>query len=344
MADLRGQVAVVAGATRGAGRGIARGLGEAGATVYCTGRSVRGEPSVYNRPETIDETADLVTKAGGKGIAVRVDHTNEGEVRGLFERVRKDYRRLDVVVNSVGGEDPLLGGWGAFWETDLSRGGDVLRNSVLSHVLTARYAAPLMIAAKRGLIVEVTEGDFLGGSGNILHDLVKSSGKMLAIRMAEELRPHTVAAVAVTPGFLRSESMLDAFGVTEATWRDGGKKDKHFLHSETPLFIGRAIAALAADPEVMRHSGDLTSSWELSREYDVTDSDGSRPDWGDHWKDVMLEMPALAEGLTRQSQWLDRVARRLDDYLEKSRGKGKKSHSTRKRDVQAQERPASVAQ
>lgn len=319
MSALSGRVAVVAGATRGAGRGIARGLGEAGATVYCTGRSVRGEPSAYGRPETIEETAELVRRAGGRGIAVRVDHTVEGEVHALFDRVRSEDKRLDILVNSVGGEDPLLGGWDAFWKTDVSRGTEVLRNAVFSHVLTARHAAPLMVAETRGLIVEVTEGDFLGGSGNILHDLVKSSGKMLAVRMAEELRPQNVCAVAVTPGFLRSEAMLEFFGVTEAGWRDGAKKDKHFLFSETPLFIGRAIAALAADPDVMRHSGDLTSSWELAREYGVTDEDGSRPDWGAHWKDVMIEMPALAEGLARQAQWLERVARRLNGYLQKSR-------------------------
>ena len=317
MSDLRGHVAVVAGATRGAGRGIARALGEAGATVYCTGRSVEGDPSAYGRPETIGETAQLVTHAGGNGIAVRVDHTSEPDVRELFVRVEKEHHRLDVLVTSVGGEDPLLAGWSAFWETDVSRGADVLRNAVFSHVLTARYAAPIMVARKRGLIVEITEGDFLGGSGNILHDLVKSSGKTLALRMAEELRPYGVCAMSVTPGFLRSEAMLEAFAVTEANWRDGGAKDKHFLHSETPLFIGRAVTALVADADVMRHTGDLTSSWELSREYGFTDADGSRPDWGEHWKDVMIEMPAIADGLGRQVKWLDRLARRAEGYLQK---------------------------
>ena len=317
MPDLSGHVAVVAGATRGAGRGIARALGEAGATVYCTGRSIEGNPSPYGRPETIDETAHLVTRAGGHGIAVRVDHTNESDVSALFDRVRQEQQRLDVLVTSLGGEYPLLAGWSAFWETDVSRGGDVLRNAVFSHVLTARYAAPEMVARKAGLIIEITEGDFLGGSGNILHDLVKSSGKMLAFRMAEELRPHRVCAMSITPGFLRSEAMLEEFSVTEERWRDGGAKDKHFLHSETPLFIGRAVAALAADTDVMRHSGDLTSSWELAREYGFTDADGTRPDWGEHWKDVMIEMPALAEGLGRQVQWLDRVARRAEGYLQR---------------------------
>lgn len=337
MTTLRGQVAVVAGATRGAGRGIARALGEAGATVYCTGRSVKGQPSPYNRPETIEESAELVTKAGGKGIAARVDHTSEDAVRALFERVKKEQKRLDILVNSMGGEDPLLGGWNAFWETDMARGADVLRNSVYSHVLTARHAAPLMVAKKRGLIVEVTEGDFLGGSGNILHDLVKSSGKMLAFRMSEELRPHGVTAMAITPGFLRSEAMLEHFKVTEATWRDGVKQDKHFAHSETPWFIGRAVAAVAGDAMPMRHSGDLTSSWELSREYGFTDFDGSRPDWGGHWPEVMVEMPFLADGLRRQAAWLDRVSTRAKGYAD---GQMKKGRATKRRDASIQEKPA----
>lgn len=309
-------VAVVAGATRGAGRGIARGLGETGATVYCTGRSTNGRRSAYDRPETIEETAALVTAAGGEGIAMAVDHADEVAVARLFDRIEARHGRVDVLVNSVGGEDPRLAGWSSFWETDLTQGPEVLRNCVFSHLLTSRYAAPLMIRQQRGLIVEVTEGDFLGGSGNILHDLVKSAGKSLALRMAEELRPSRVAVIALTPGFLRSEAMLEHFDVTEGTWRKGGAKDKHFLHSESPLFIGRAVAALATDPDVMRHSGSLTSSWELAREYGFTDADGERPDWGTHWKDVMVEMPPLAEGLGRQAAWLERIATRLRGYLE----------------------------
>src|SRR3712207_1484932 len=234
MKPLEGKVAVVAGATRGAGRGIARALGEAGATVYCTGRSTRGSPSHYARPETIEETAELVSAAGGTGIAVRVDHAVEHEVKALVDRVDREQGRLDVLVNSVAGEDPMMGGWGSFWETDLSNGGEVLRAAVLSHLLTAKYVAPIMIRQRRGLIVEVTESDLLigGGGGNLLHNRVKHANKGLARMMAEELRPHRVAALAITPGYLRSEAMLEHFGVTEANWRDGAKKDPNFLQSE----------------------------------------------------------------------------------------------------------------
>jgi NAD(P)-dependent dehydrogenase (short-subunit alcohol dehydrogenase family) len=316
MKPLKNKVAVVAGATRGAGRGIARGLGEAGATVYCTGRSVRGNPSPYGRPETIEETAEMVSAAGGAGLAVRVDHTVESEVRALFERVEAERGRLDVLANSVAGEDPRLGGWTSFWETDLSQGLEVLRHAVLAHVITAKYAAPLMIRKRRGLLVEVTEGDcFLGGSGNVLHDLAKASIKELAYRMAEELRKHRVAAVAITPGFLRTESMLEHFGVTEANWREGGKKDQNFLESESPLFLGRAVAALAQDRKVLARSGDLTSSWELAREYGFNDADGRRPDGGKHFEKVLPSVPGFREGMQRQIDWLERIAGRARRYL-----------------------------
>jgi NAD(P)-dependent dehydrogenase (short-subunit alcohol dehydrogenase family) len=309
-------VAVVAGATRGSGRGIARALGEAGATVYCTGRSVRGHPSPYGRPETIEETAELVTAAGGAAIPVRVDHTSEAEVRALFERVERDHGRLDVLVNSIAGEDPLLGGWTSFWETDLEHGDAVLRQTLLSHVITAKYAAPLMIRKRRGLIVEVTEGDLPFGGGNVLHDLVKSSLKGFAVRMAEELRKHRVTAIAITPGFLRSESMLERFGVGEENWREGGRKDKNFLESESPLFLGRAIAALAQDRKVLARSGDLTSSWELAREYGFTDHDGRRPDWGQHVEaNLVPSLRWMKVGLQRHLDWLDRIARRARRYL-----------------------------
>ncbi len=318
MKPLQDQVAVVAGATRGAGRGIARALGEAGAVVYCTGRSTPGNPSPYRRPETIDETADLVRAAGGVGIPVRVDHTVEDEVRALFERVEGEHGRLDVLVNAVAGEDPLLGGFKPFWQTDLGRATDVLRQTVVSHLLTAKYAAARMVPRRRGLIVEVTEGDcFLGGSGNVLHDLAKASTKQLAFRMAEELRKHRVAAVAITPGYLRSESMLDRYGVTEANWRDGATKDPNFLESETPLFLGRAVAALAQDPKVLARSGDLTSSWELARAYGFTDADGRRPDWGKHGEKLLPSLDWIREGLERQIAWLERAAARGRHYLGK---------------------------
>jgi NAD(P)-dependent dehydrogenase (short-subunit alcohol dehydrogenase family) len=314
---LAGRVAVVAGATRGAGRGIARALGEAGATVYCTGRSVRGTPSHYGRPETIDETAELVTAAGGTGIAVRVDHTVEAEVKALFERVDAEQGHLDVLVNSLAGEDPRMGAWGSFWKTDLSNAAEVLRAALLSHLITAKYAAPIMIRHRRGLIVEVTESDLLiGGAGNALNSVVKHATKGLALMMANELRPHRVAALAITPGFLRSESMLERFGVTAETWREGGKKDPHFLASESPLFVGRAVAALAADPKVLARSGDVTSSWDVAREFGFTDVDGSRPDWREYARQhVVPTMKWFREGLQRYVALLERHSARARDYL-----------------------------
>jgi len=317
---LDGRVAVVAGATRGAGRGIARALGEAGAFVYCTGRSVRGNPSPYGRPETIDETAGMITAAGGTAVAVRVDHTVEAEVEALFARVKKEHGRLDVLVDAVAGEDPLLRQWCNFWLVDVTNADALLRQCFVSHVITAKHAAPLMIAKRRGLIVEVTEHDLLGGGGNPLAQTVKTALKTMAMNMASELKPHDVAAVAITPGFLRSESMLQNFGVTEANWRDGGKKDRNFLESESPLFVGRAVAALAADPNVMMCTGQLYSSWELARRYKFTDEDGRRPDWGTLKPDFTNHPPALIEmimtGFDLQRNWLRALSRRTDRYIE----------------------------
>jgi len=315
---LQGAVAVVAGATRGAGRGIARGLGEAGAVVYCTGRSVRGTPSPYNRPETIEETVEMIEGAGGEALALRLDHTVEPEVEALFARVRRDHGRLDVLVNAVAGEDPMLGGWDPFWKTDLSNALAVLRQTLLSHVITAKHGAPLMIERRRGLIVEVTESDALigGGGGNVLNDLAKGGFKALAIRWAEELRPHRVAAIAITPGYLRSESMLLHWGVTEDNWRDAGKKDPNFLESETPLFIGRAVAALAADPKVFARTGDVTSTWELARHYGFTDYDGRRPDLGKHMAEhVVPTTKWLREGFGRYLALLERAESRARELL-----------------------------
>jgi len=308
MQKLKGRVAVVAGATRGAGRGIARGLGEAGATVYCTGRSTRGKPSPYRRPETIEETAELVTAAGGTGVPVRVDHTVEAEVRKLFARVGKEAGRLDVLVNSVAGEDPTLAWQEPLVKFDMDQGLAMIRQAVFSHLLTVKHAAPLMGRRRKGLIVEVTEGDTLMGS---------SSGwkiflKVFAFLLADELRKQRVAVVAVAPGYLRSESMLDGYGVTEANWRKAGKKDPNFLESESPLFIGRAVAALAADPKAMERSGDVTSSWELARQYDVVDADGRRPDWGAHWEKIASSYPSFQEGFRREMRWLDQLARRAE--------------------------------
>jgi NAD(P)-dependent dehydrogenase (short-subunit alcohol dehydrogenase family) len=311
---LSGHVAVVAGATRGAGRGIARGLAEAGAIVYCTGRSVRGNPSPYKRPETIDETAEMIAAAGGSAVAIRVDHSVESEVKALFERVDREHGRLDVLVNCVAGEDPRMHQWGSFWESELEHGEAIFRNCILSHIITSKHAAPLMIRAKRGLIVEVTESDILSAGGNPLTQTVKLALKGLALNMAPELYPHDVTAVAITPGFLRSETMLLHHGVTEANWRDAGKQDPNFLESESPLYVGRAVAALAADPNLLTKTGQLLSSWELSREYKFTDYDGRRPDWGAHTIDWSPLPPAFVEifatGTRVQIDWLETITRR----------------------------------
>jgi NAD(P)-dependent dehydrogenase (short-subunit alcohol dehydrogenase family) len=315
---LSGTVAVVAGATRGAGRGIARALGEAGATVYCTGRSVRGKPSPYNRPETIEETAELITSAGGTAVAVRVDHTVEKDVQGLFQRVEQEHGRLDVLVNSVAGEDPMMAQWASFWTTDLTNAEAILRQALLSHIITAKHAAPLMIKKHRGLIVQVTENDLLLAGGNVLTQIVKFSHKALATIWAAELGKHGVAAIAITPGFLRSESMLDHLGVTEENWRDAGKQDKNFLESESPLFLGRAVAALAQDPKVLDRSGQLLSSWELGRHYRFTDFDGRRPDWGaldvDYSQLPRSLIDAILDAAQVQGQWLRVLSKRTERY------------------------------
>jgi NAD(P)-dependent dehydrogenase (short-subunit alcohol dehydrogenase family) len=315
---LAGRVAVVAGATRGAGRGIARALGEAGAIVYCTGRSVRGNPSPYKRPETIDETAEMIVADGGTAIPVRVDHRVESEVEALFAQVNRERGRLDIVVNSVAGEDPLAGAYGWFWDADLTNTTKALENSLLTHIITAKHAAKLMMRAKSGLIVEVTEGDSLGAGGNPVKQVVKLALKGNALAWAAELHPHGVAMVAITPGFLRSEAMLDGFGVTEQNWRDGGKKDKNFLTSESPLYIGRAVAALAADPKILTRTGQLFSSWELAREYKFTDVDGTRPDWGKLTIDFSGMPPDFLTyfriGGQLQVQWLDKVTARLKSF------------------------------
>ena len=280
---LEGRVALVAGATRGAGRGIACALGEAGATVYCSGRSTKGKPATKGRRETIEETADMVTARGGNGIPVRCDHLNEAEVKKLVARIRREQKgQLDILVNDIWGGDELTE-WGkTFWQLSLDKGFAMLRQAVHSHIITSRYAVPLLVARGRGLIVEITDGDFFGYRFNLFYDLVKMSVIRLAMAMAYELRKTGIAAVAVTPGFLRSEAMLDRFSVTEKNWCDAGKKEPDFLHSETPLFVGRAVAALAADPEVKKKSGQVFSSWNLSDEYGFADADGNRPHWGRH--------------------------------------------------------------
>lgn len=278
---LEGKIAVVAGATRGAGRGIALMLGQAGATVYATGRSVRGQLSGMGRTETIDETAEMITERGGHGIAVRVDHTVEEEVKALFERIdREQSGQLDLLVNDVWGGDPLTDWSKPFWEHSLADGLLMQQRAVHSHMITSRYGAPLMVKRRQGLIIEITDGVDYSYRGNLYYSLAKISAIHLAQAMAQDLRPYGVTALALTPGFLRSEAMLDHFGVTEANWRDAAGIDPHFIASETPFYIGRAVAALAADPSVAGKSGQCLSTWQLSDAYGFDDIDGSRPHWG----------------------------------------------------------------
>ena len=290
MKTLEKKVAVVAGATRGAGRGIARALGEARATVYCSGRSVRGQPATPGRDETIDETAELVTSAGGRGIAVRTDHTVEREVEALFSRVREEHGRLDVLVNDVWGGDAITE-WGkTFWEVDVTQGFTLIERAVHTHIITSRHGVPLMLEGAGGLIVEITDGAFQGYRGQLFYDLSKTSVIRLAYAMAIELRDHPITALALTPGFLRSEAMLDHFGVSEDNWRDAIAKDPHFAQSETPWLVGRAIVALATDPDVHTRAGRAWSAWELSRHYGFTDIDGRQPHWDDYMDRVIGEI------------------------------------------------------
>ncbi|HVP01597.1 MAG TPA: SDR family oxidoreductase [Solirubrobacteraceae bacterium] len=287
--DLEGRVALVAGATRGAGRAIAVELGARGATVYATGRSTRAGRSPMNRPETIEETAERIDAAGGRGIAVRVDHSDSAQVAALVARIGAEQGgRLDVLVNDIWGGDPLAV-WGRpFWEHPLDDALEMQRLAVGTHLITAWHAVPLLVACGRGLVVEVTDGESDRYRGSFYYDLAKASVIRMARGMAEDLRPHGVAAVAVTPGFLRSEAMLDHFGVTEETWREAIAQDEHFAYSETPHLLGRCVAALAADPRVLERSGEVLASWTLARGYGIDDLDGTRPDWGAHAREIGL--------------------------------------------------------
>ncbi len=276
---LADRIAVVAGATRGAGRGIARALGEAGATVYCVGRSVRGGGATPGRSETIDETAELVTAAGGKGIAVRCDCSDPAEV----ERFASTLERVDVLVNDIWGGDAIAE-WGTpFWEQSLEKGRRMMESGLWTHIVVSRFVVPLMVRARRGLVVEIGDGHLPRYRDNFFYDLVKASVLRVAYAMAEELRPHGVTALALTPGFLRSEAMLDHFGVTEATWRDAIAKDPHFAQSETPALVGRAVVALAADPNVAAKAGRALAAGPLAKEYGFTDVDGAQPDWAGYF-------------------------------------------------------------
>jgi len=318
---LTGRVALVAGATRGAGRGIARALADAGATVYCTGRSIKGKPSPYRRPETIDETATMITATGGTAIALRVDHTDEAAVKKLFRRITRAHPRLDIVVDSVAGEDPLMKSYGFLWDANVKTADAIFRQALTSRIVTAKHAALAMMPAQRGLIVEITESDIIGGGGNPMAQAAKMAHKVLPLLWAAELAPHGITTMAVTPGFLRSESMLEHFGVTEDNWRDGATQDPNFLASESPLFVGRAIAALAADKNVHRRTGQLLSSWELARDYGVNDYDGRRPDWGRHTIDFSVLpkewVDLFRTGADLQLTWLTTIAARTRKFRAK---------------------------
>ena len=300
---LDGQVALVAGASRGAGRGIARALGEAGALVYCTGRSAIGHPKGLDRPETIDETAALIEQQGGRAVAVRVDHTREEEVAGLAERIRTEAGRLDVLVNSIWGADPMVDWPKRFWEVDLANVRGYLDQTLISHLITNRRLAPLMIEANRGLIVEVIDGCFAGYRGHILYDLVKSSLARLAYGMAMELARTGVTALALSPGFLRSEAVLEHFGVREENWREAVARDPYFAESETPALVGRAAVALACDPDVRRKAGLIHFASDLALEYGFTDVDGRTPDFPKMF-DTRVAAMASAQLLDDQSRFL----------------------------------------
>jgi NAD(P)-dependent dehydrogenase (short-subunit alcohol dehydrogenase family) len=280
---LDSKIALVAGATRGAGRGTAVALGEAGATVYCTGRSTREQRSEYDRPETIEETAELVTEAGGEGIAVAVDHLEPDQVRALVERIDTEQGRLDVLVNDIWGAELLFEWNKPLWEHDLEKGLRTLRLAIDTHLITSHFALALLVRRPGGLVVEMTDGTREYNAEHYrvsaFYDLAKTSVIRLAFAQAQELAPHGCTAVALTPGWLRSEIMLERYGVTEANWRDGASVNPHFAAiSESPRFVGRAVAALAADPDAGRHNGGSFSSGELAQEYGFTDVDGSQPD------------------------------------------------------------------
>lgn len=279
---LTGKIALVAGATRGAGRQIAVQLGAAGATVYATGRTTRERRSEMNRPETIEETAELVTAAGGTGIAVAVDHLDPEQVRRLVERIDAEQGRLDVLVNDIWGAEGLITWEKPVWEQPLDAGLRTLRLAVDTHIVTSHFALPLLIRNPGGLVVEIGDGTTAYNATtyrvSLFYDLAKTAVNRLAFAQAHELKPYGCTAVAVTPGWLRSELMLEHFGVTEANWRDATAREPHFAISESPAFVGRAVAALAADPERARWNGSSVSSGELARVYGFTDLDGSRPD------------------------------------------------------------------
>lgn len=278
---LSGRVALVAGATRGAGRGIAVQLGAAGATVVCTGRSTREARSEMDRPETIEETAALVDAAGGRGVAVAVDHLQPEAVRDLVQHIERELGALHILVNDIFGATKIE--WGkTVWESDLAYGLRSLRLAIDTHAITSHFAIPLMLKSPGGLVVEINDGTDAYNArhyrNSFFYDLAKAAVGRMAFALAHELKPHGATAVQLTPGWLRSEAMLEVFGVTEANWRDALETEPHFAISETPAFVGRAVVVLAADAQRARWHGQSLSSGQLAQVYGFTDLDGSRPD------------------------------------------------------------------
>jgi len=282
MRQLAGKVALVTGATRAAGRGIAVELGAAGATVYVTGRSTRAARSEMNRPETIEHTADLVDQAGGRGIAVPMDHLDPRQVHDLIDRIEREQGALHVLVNDIWGQHGEPEWDKTVWESDLDSGLRMLQLGIHTHAITSHYALPLLIKSPGGLVVEMTDGtnDYNAHHYRVsfFYDVAKGAVSRMAFALAHELDQYDATAVLLTPGWLRSEAMLDGFGVTEANWRDAIERIPHFAISESPSYVGRAVATLAADPDVRRWNGKSTSSGELAQVYGFTDLDGSRPD------------------------------------------------------------------
>jgi len=295
MKALNGKVALVAGATRGAVRGIARALGAAGAIVYCSGRSTRRHPATAGRTETIDETAEWIVRDGGRAIAVRTDHRQPAQVRRLIDRIRREQGRLDILVNDIWGGDAWLDWWWTemkFWKIALDKGFGVIDTAFRTHVITAHEAIPLMLETKgTKLIAGITDGDGYYYRGQFYYDFVKTNVIRMAFALAYELRKQRIAAVAITPGFLRSESMLDIMHVTEENWMDAARKRPEWAESETPMLVGRAVAALAADRHVMKKTGRVYNSTELAREYGFTDVDGRVPRIWEYLAEKMPHFP-----------------------------------------------------
>jgi NAD(P)-dependent dehydrogenase (short-subunit alcohol dehydrogenase family) len=296
---LEGKIALVSGATRGAGRGIAVALGEAGATVYATGRTTRERRSEVDRPETIEETAELVTAAGGEGIAVAVDHLDAAQVARLVGRIDAEHGRLDLLVNDIWGAEHLFEWNTPVWEHDLERGLRLLRLAIDTHLITSHHALPLLVRRPGGLVVELTDGTAAYNADHyrvsLFYDLAKTSVIRIAWAQARELAPHGGTAVALTPGWLRSEAMLENHGVSESNWHDAVERTPHFAISESPLYVGRAVAALAGDPDVARWNGESLSSGQLAQVYGFTDLDGSRPDCWRYMVEVVEREGAPAD-------------------------------------------------